>query len=154
MRPTIEYRFKELDKLIVAASDKNLDAQLASYLCRLGAVLICGNIERCVEIVISDRLNSRSPPQVAGFLKSYFKRGTNYDCEEIKALLFRFDSDWGRAFESYVANNDQVRESISSCYAVRNPIAHGASQSLGPSALKQYFNASFDLVANLEHVVR
>jgi len=92
--------------------------------------------------------------QVTPFLRAYFKRGTNYDCEQISQLLYRFDTDWGRAFEAYIDANGQISESISSCYAVRNSVAHGGWQSLGPRILRQYYDASFDLVVEFEHMIR
>ena len=149
----IEQRFIALDRLVVAAAQKALDEQLAAYLCKLGTVLVCGNLERCVEIIVTARL-SRSPPQVRTFLKAYFKRGANYDCEQITQLLYRLDAIWGRDFETYLTQNPSIKESIASCYATRHSVAHGGGQSLGPRALKQYFDASFSLVTNLEAMIR
>jgi hypothetical protein len=88
------------------------------------------------------------------FLKAYFKRGTNYDCDQISQLLHRFDTAWGREFEDFVERNSAVKEGISSCYAVRNSVAHGGGQSLGPRILSQYYEASFTLVAQLEYLLR
>jgi hypothetical protein len=150
----IEQRFIALDKLIRVAQTKGLDELTASYFCKLGSVLICGNLERCIELILSERIALRSPPQVMSFLKAYFKRGTNYDCEQIGHLLHRFDATWGRDFEDFVEKNSAVKEGISSCYAVRNSVAHGGGQSLGPRTLLQYYDASFTLVAQLEFVLR
>jgi len=150
----VESRFREVEKLVVAAQAKNLDAETASYYCKLGCVMICGAIERSVEILVTERVGGRSAPQVTAFLKSFFKRGTNYDCEEIEGLLFKFDNKWGHAFRAYIERNDQVKISVSSCYAVRNSIAHGGTQSLGPNILKQYFDNAFSLIAELDTILR
>jgi hypothetical protein len=150
----IEQRFKRLEELVIAAADMNLEGRMASYICRLGSVQICGNLERCVELILIARLADRSPRQVGSFLRRYFQRGINYDCERICQLLYRFDSDWGHIFESFVAANDHLKESISSCYAVRNSVAHGGSQSIGPRILRQYYDASFEVVVKLEETVR
>lgn len=150
----IEQRFKQLEELVFAAADKNLDGRMASYICRLGSVQICGNLERCVELVIIARLADRSPKQVGRFLRRYFQRGVNYDCERICQLLYRFDSDWGHSFESFVKENDHLNESVSSCYAVRNQVAHGGSQSIGPNILRQYYEASLHVVTRLEEILR
>lgn len=116
--------------------------------------MVCGNLERCVEILIRDRIGSRSVPQVSTFLAAYFKRGTNYDCDEIKDLLFRFDNNWGHLFEAYVKANDFIKTSIASAYSVRNSVAHGGGGSLGPAVLKQYYDASFTLVAELDSLLQ
>lgn len=150
MRFEVENRFIALEKVVNRACAKDTDEEEASYLCKLGCVLICGNLERCVEIILTSRF-AKAPKQVSGFLKSYFKRGTNYDCEAICSLLYKFDSEWGSRLE--LALRDEIKSSISSCYAVRNSVAHGGGQSLGPRSLKQYFDASFSLVAELEKSV-
>lgn len=148
----VESRFASLEKLINKANEKGLDEEQASYLSKLGSVLVCGNIERCVEVLILNRISRNSPGQVAVFLKSYFKRGTNYDCEAICQLLHKFDSDWARRFEATLTQ--EMKSSVSSCYSIRNSVAHGGGQSLGPRILKQYFDASFDLIAALENSIK
>ncbi|MGD9475989.1 HEPN domain-containing protein [Shinella sp. G-2] len=154
MSLAIENRFREVEKLVVAAQTKGLDPEVAAYYCKLGCVLICGAIERSIEILISDRVGGRSAPQVNSFLKSFFKRGTNYNCDEIQDLLFKFDADWGRKFQVLIEKNDQIRSGVASCYAVRNSVAHGGGQSLGPNILRQYFDNAFTLVAGLENLLR
>ncbi len=138
----------------MAAQARGLDPEVAAYYCKLGCVMICGAIERSVEILITERVGGRSAPQVNSFLKSFFKRGVNYDCEEISELLYKFDSNWGHKFRDFISANDQIKIGVSSCYAVRNSIAHGGTQSLGPKILKQYFDNSFSLIAELEYLVR
>lgn len=149
----IEQRFKRLEELVITAA-KEQDERTASYFCRLGSVLICGNIERCVELILMARIADRSPPQVGNFLRRFFERGRNYDCERICQLLYRFEPRWGHAFEVFLRDNDHLKESVASCYAIRNQVAHGGTQSLGPQILKQYFDASLNVVAELERVVR
>lgn len=153
MALAIEQRFSKLEALVVLANDKKTDELTASYLCRLGSVLVCGNLERCMEILITERF-SRFGDQIPSFFRSHFKRGTNYDCEEIKQLLHKFDRAWGDRFEAFIQSNGHVKEGVSSCYAIRNAVAHGGVQNLGPRILKQYFDVSFELVAELEQITR
>ena len=154
MQFVIEQRFEELEKLVVAVQARALDEQTASYLCKLGSVLVCGTLERCVEHLFIENIGAKSQPRVANFLKSHFRQGRNYDCDNILQLLFRFDSDWGRKFERFVYENGRIKEGVSSCYAIRNSVAHGGGQSLGPKALKEFFDATFTLVAELEKIIR
>jgi hypothetical protein len=150
----IEQRFAELEKLVIAVQARNLDEQLASYLCKLGSVLVCGNLEKCIEYLFIEKIGGESQPRVTSFLKSHFRTGRNYDCDNIQQLMFRFDSQWGREFERFVEANGRVKEGVSSCYAVRNSVAHGGGQSLGPNALKQFYDATLTLVAELEKIIR
>lgn len=144
----IEYRFSVVEKFVNQATAKGLEEEYASRLCQLGSIMVCGNLERCVELAISRRLESHSPKQVASFLKSFFRRGTNYDCEAICQLVHKFDNAWGNKLEA--ALTESMKTSIASCYSVRNSIAHGGTHSLGPKSLRQYFDASFEVVVALE----
>jgi hypothetical protein len=150
----IEQRFAELEKLVIAVQARNLDEQLASYLCKLGSVLVCGNLEKCIEYLFIEKIGGESQPRVTSFLKSHFRTGRSYDCDNIQQLMFRFDSQWGREFERFVEANGRIKEGVSSCYAVRNSVAHGGGQSLGPNALKQFYDATLTLVAELEKIIR
>lgn len=154
MSIAIENRFLSVEKLVVAAQVRGLEPEVAAYYSKLGCVLICGAIERSVEVLITERIGGKSAPQVKSFLRSYFKRGTNYDCEEILELLYEFDGNWGDKFKAFIAENDQIKNGVASCYAIRNSIAHGGAQSLGPKNLRQYFDNSLTLIAELEKLLR
>lgn len=154
MSIAVQNRFREVEKLVLAAQVRSLDPEVAAYYCKLACVMVCGTIERSVEILITDRVGSRSTPQVKSFLRAFFQRGTNYDCEQIQSLLYRFDRDWGSAFREFVDTNDRIKTAISSCYSVRNSIAHGGGQSLGPATLKQYFDGAVALILHLEEVLQ
>lgn len=148
----VERRFAALEKLVNRANKKGMDEEEAAYLSRLGSVLVCGNIERCVETLLVNRVSANSSKQASAFIKSYFKRGVNYDVDAILQLLFKFDGEWGRRFEQGVTQ--ETRESISSCYSIRNSVAHGGGGSLGPRTLKQYYEASLTLIALLDQSIR
>ncbi|MGJ5071576.1 HEPN domain-containing protein [Bradyrhizobium oligotrophicum] len=154
MKFAIEQRFSQLEALVLSANSKGLDEQTASYLCKLGSVLICGTVERCVEHIVIEKVGGESQPRVTNFLKSHFRAGKNFDCDAILQLMFRFDSAWGKQFEKFVEANGRIKEGVSSCYAIRNSVAHGGGQSLGPNALKQYYDVALTLVAELEKIVR
>jgi hypothetical protein len=150
----IEQRFVELEKLVVAVQARGLDERTASYLCKLGSVLVCGNLEKCVEHLFIEKIGGKSQPRVTNFLESHFRTGRNYDCDNTLQLMFRFDSDWGRRFTKFVEENGRVKEGVSSCYAIRNSVAHGGGESVGPNALKQFYDATLTLVAELERIIR
>lgn len=154
MQFVVEQRFAELEKLVVTVQARGLDEQTASYLCKLGSVLLCGTLERCVEHLFIEKVGGETQPRVTNFLRSHFRKGRNYDCDSILQLMFRFDSDWGRKFEIFVDKNGRVKEGVSSCYAIRNSVAHGGGQSLGPKALKEFYDAALTLVAELERIIR
>jgi len=97
-----------------------------------------------------ERLRNRAHPRVISFIKSYFKRGTNYDCEAIKQLLLRFDPEWGRRFESEIGGMSALSETVSSCYSVRNSVAHGGGGSLGSARLKELAETCIEVIRVIE----
>lgn len=138
MRHSIESRERKLEKFFSRAKGAG-DDELKSDLARLGAVLVCGYVERCVEVIILDRLATRAQPKVLQFIKSHFKKGTNYDCEAICQLLVRFDQNWETAFRSTISRNDQWLSSLASAYSLRNSIAHGGDGNKGLAGIESLY---------------
>jgi hypothetical protein len=154
MQQQLDSRFAAVKAYIDQASAPAIPEQVQSSLFRFGTVLICGNIERCIEIVILSRLTNRAQPRVLNFVKSHFMRGTNSDCQAIGQLLNRFDSEWYRAFCRFVDNNPAVKEGIASCYAVRNSVAHGGAGSVGGARLRELLTVSEALITAVVEATR
>jgi len=148
VRSGIDSREGKLDAFFARAKGAG-DDELKSDLARLGAVLVCGYVERCVEVIILDRLTTRAQPKVLQFIKTYFKKGTNYDCEAICQLLLRFDQNWETAFRSTIDKNDQWSSSLTSTYSLRNSIAHGGDGNKGLSGIEALYDDCKNIIAAL-----
>lgn len=148
MRHAIESREQKLDAFFTRAK-KVSDDELKSDLARLGAVLVCGYVERCVEVVVLDRLTTKAQPRVLQFIKSHFQKGTNYDCEAICQLLIRFDQSWETAFRSKISKNDQWSTSLVSAYSLRNSIAHGGDGNRGLLGVEALYKNCKNIVVAL-----
>ncbi|MGO4728029.1 MULTISPECIES: HEPN domain-containing protein [unclassified Inquilinus] len=146
MQLALDARFKSLDGFISKSSGTGVPEEIQSQLFRFGTVLICGNIERCIEIILLHRIESKAHPRIISFVKSHFMRGTNFDCSAIGQLLNRFDPNWYRKFSDFVDQNADIKEGVSSCYAVRNSVAHGGAQSVGKKRLAELLDISRRLV--------
>lgn len=149
MRMQIESRFRSLSDYVDKCESAEASEELKSYLYRFGTVLICGYVERSLETIILGRLSKRAHPRVLEFVKSHFQRGTNYDCNAISQLLTRFDAKWGRSFVAFVEGHPEIKEGISSCYAVRNSVAHGGSAGVGIKRLRELLEVSGRLVEGI-----
>ena len=75
MQHAIGSRERKLDEFFQRAKKKAPDDEVVSDLSKLAAVLTCGCVERCVEIVILERLTSRAHTRVLKFIQAHFKRG-------------------------------------------------------------------------------
>jgi hypothetical protein len=149
VRHSIDLRKRKLDTFFKRVEDRNLDEQLVADLSRFGAVLICGFVEKCVEVVVLERLKNRAHPRVITFLKSHFRRGTNYDCKAIEQLLIRFDPEWAERFQTFCSQNEAHAEALDSAYALRNSIAHGGDGNRGLNGIKQLYSSAQEIVEAL-----
>lgn len=152
MNPGVKARIESLQTFVNKVCSKDVEPEIASYLYKLGAIMACGTIERCVEIIILDKVSNRAHPRIVSFVRSYFKRGLNYDCNEIEQLLIRFDREWAESFKRFSEGNSAVKEGISSCYAIRNSVAHGGAQSLGERTLISYSEHAVTLIQALNDI--
>jgi hypothetical protein len=148
MRHAIDGRERKLDKFFQRAN-KVEDDELKADLARLGAVLVCGYVERCVEIIVLDRLSAKAHPRVLQFIKTHFKRGLNYDCEAICQLLVRFDGGWEGGFRAKISKGERLSSSLSSAYTLRNSIAHGGDGSHGLSGVEALYADCKELIVIL-----
>ena len=132
----IEQRYESLksDVELACATD---DEQVGVALRRYCTVLICGFVERSVEIIVLERLKNRAHPRVLNFVKSHFRRGTNYDCPAISNLLERFEPSWKREFDEFIRINEEEVEALRSTYSVRNSVAHGGMTNISAAVLKR-----------------
>ena len=132
----IEEKFKVLEQSIELACNAT-DEEVAANLRRYGTVLICGFVERSIEVVLLERLRPRAHPRVLNFVKSYFKRGSNYNCETICQLLERFEPKWKNNFRAFMDTNEKEVDALSSTYSVRNSVAHGGSAGINATTLRE-----------------
>ncbi len=146
MRQAIDSRIRSLDAFFVRAADPDITDQIRADLARYAAVLVCGFIERSVEVIILERLSRRAHPRVIRFVAAWFKKGTNYDCEAICQLFERFDLTWGQRFRQYMATNNGPVESVESVYTLRNSVAHGGDQNRGLAGVKLLYEDSKKVV--------
>lgn len=143
----VESRKRQLDAFFARAlALSSRDEELRSDMARHGVVLICGFIERCVEEIILVRVKQLANVRVQSFVKSHFRRGTNYNCVAITSLLERFDLNWAFKFRSFLNGRDDLVEAIRSAYEVRNSIAHGGEASKGLTDVIRWFNAAQEVV--------
>jgi len=132
----IEKRFRALDEQIELACNVR-DEEASENLRRYGTVLICGFVERSIEVILLERLRSLAHPRVLNFVKSHFKRGTNYNCEAICQLLQRFEPAWKDRFRDFMDKNEREVDGLSSTYSVRNSVAHGGTGGISATTLRE-----------------
>lgn len=142
----LKQRKAKLDRYVAATITAKIPEELQANLFLYGVVLVCGYIERSIEIIIVSRLTKHAQPRVLRFVKGHFKRGLNLDCEAIAQLLIRFDVDWHDDFRAFMVANDAVVEGVKAAYVIRNLVAHGGATSAGSKQLQGFAAAATDLI--------
>lgn len=146
MQLQLDSRYDAVVRFIADASSSGVPPAVQAHLYRFGTVLVCGYVERSVEIIMIERLTKKAQPQVLNFIRSHFKRGQNLNTGAVSDLLNRFDADWYRKFEAFLASNESVKVGISSCYGLRNTIAHGGTATVTQKRLSELLDAAKKMV--------
>ncbi len=150
MNLAIQSRRRQLDIFFERLISATISDEVRSDLAKHGAILICGFVERSVELVIMDKVQHMAHPRIQRFIRSHFRRGTNYDCEAIAQLLDRFDVNWGTKFRDFLKTRDDLVQSMTSAYGLRNSIAHGGEGNQGAHGVKALYVSAKLVVDALE----
>jgi hypothetical protein len=146
MQLQLDSRYNAVVSFIGEASDGSVPQEVQAHLYRFGTVLICGYIERAMEIIIMERLSYRAQPRVLNFIRSHFKRGRNMDPKGVGELLKRFDVAWYREFDRLAQADAGMSAGVYSCYDIRNTVAHGGTATVTLRRLNQLLAAAKQLV--------
>jgi hypothetical protein len=149
----LEIRREKLEIYIKRASEKSLPDDIRSDLSKFGAILLCGLIEKSIENILMSSISQKSHPRIENFFKIFFNKGTNYNCDNIESILQKFDKEWSSKFNSFIKNNNEIKEKINSVYGIRNSIAHGENSGITIHQLKNYFEKSNDLIKEVSIIV-
>lgn len=146
MQLQLDSRYDAVARFIGDASAGTVPDAVKAHLYKFGTVLVCGYIERAMEIIIMERLSYRAQPRILSFIQSLFKRGRNMDTKGIGELLRRFDNEWYRAFDRLIQADSSTHDGVSSCYDIRNTIAHGGTATVSLNRLNELLAAAKQLV--------
>jgi predicted transcriptional regulator len=149
MRISIDNREVSLGELIVRCKNGDVPDDIRPAIRVHCVVQICGYVERSIEVVILSRLEHRAHPRLLEFVKSYFKKGTNFRCSVIKSFIERFDTKWAREFQDFIDKNDDAVELLNSAYTLRNQAAHGNSINLSDRRLLELFDGAKRVINGL-----
>ena len=97
-----------------------------------------------------EKISQRAHPRVQKFIRSYFKIGTNYNCEAIAQLLEQFDVGWGAKFRVFLNTRDDLVEALRSAYDLRNSIAHGGTGNRGLRGVQDLYVLAKEVVDGME----
>lgn len=151
-RLAIDNRLTELREFVSRKILIVQDAELQSYLCRLGCVMISGNLERCILLIVMNYCQGKSNEVIQSYVKSQFDRGTNYSHDRIINVLRRFKPEWGRDVEEFFKDG-RIREGINSINGLRNQVAHGHNVSIGHNQLLKLLDCHEEVVKKILEIV-
>lgn len=128
------------------SDDPEVQSDFAKYLC----VLVSGYLENAVRELVQEHARQQSSPSVQKFVESSTRRFTNANCEKLKQLLGRFDTDWVAQLE--ISLIDEREEAVNSIVALKNSIAHGRSVGITFVRVKEYYENIQTVVQEIEQL--
>lgn len=135
-----EFELGKIDLIIQVLGNTN---NAVPYLTKYAIVKVCGTLEQCFKIIISDFSCSGQSNQVKKFVDISFRESSiNPNLENIHSSLKKFDEQWNDNFKSHL-NTDpdvsRIKASIKSLNNARNEFAHGGNPMLTFSDISAYF---------------
>ena len=138
---TLDDLFSKVDKF---SGDPELSSHWARYLC----VLVYGFIEISMREIFFDYANTRSAPQVAGFVRSRVRGVWNWNIEKIFETIGIFDSTLKASVEN--ALDQEHRDALNSVVGNRHKITHGDSVGVSFSRIQEYYGKVVRVVEIIE----
>lgn len=135
-----EFDLQRIDLIIQALGSTN---NAVPYLTKYAIIKVCGTLEQCFKIIISDFSCLDQSTQVKKFVDISFRESSiNPNLDNIHKSLKKFDEQWNDNFKNLLnADPDvtRIRSSITSLNNARNEFAHGGNPTLTFSDVNSYF---------------
>ena len=148
----------DLDALIrrveayIQLINTDLDPQLTTLLHRYICILFTANIDKAVQIILTEFARIHGTEELRRFVSKKHTRGTNYNTERIVQTLNYFDSDWGKRFLED-ATRTGLKEQIDAMYGIRNSISHGEVVNISRPTLDGYNQAHRNAIKVIKEIV-
>lgn len=122
---------KSLDevKKVVKSPDSSQSDEVSRALARFLVIRACGYLEVVAEECCACYAESKSAPRVAGYSRSWLKRGRNPSPGALVDLVGRFGHDWAEQLSDLLNEDDELlKRDLSFLVEKRNKIAHGEGE--------------------------
>ena len=127
-----------------------MDEVLADYARHL-CILVMGFLERSVERVLQDYVDSRGDPKISSYVENKFQHERFMRAADIRRIVGEFDKDWENRLNSEMT--DEHRMAIGTLHSHRNNIAHGRDSDLTYRQVRDAYNSITETIGFLEEIV-
>lgn len=148
----IDARIKSAKYAIDTIVTSSPDAYLSTLLCRYLCILLSGNIERCIHLILAEYARQHSDARLQKYIFDKFEKGTNYRTQKIIEVLSGFDPDWGRKFEEFIKIKER-KDQLDSIYRLRITIAHGNAVDVRLNSIREYFEVHSEAIKFIARLV-
>ena len=129
------------------SDEPEVQADYARYLC----VLVTGHLEKEVERIFQDYVDTHGDPRTSSYFASTMSSGANMRVERILRIARSFDPGWNQQLRESLTI--QLRETIGSAYTSRNSIAHGEDVDLTYLQVMDYYEQIKVAIDVIESIV-
>lgn len=113
------------------------------FLTKYSIIKVCGTLEQCFKIIISDYSTNQQNQQVKNYINISFRESSiNPNLDNIYKSLSKFDTNWKNNFKQLInadINKVRVLDSIKSLNNARNEFAHGGNPQTTFNDVENYF---------------
>jgi len=151
--PDVSSRIQRINDLLalveplVASADFKIQNVYSSHL----ALLAAGLVENGVKDILSHYAGQHGDNRLKLYVGSAVSYENALNCEKVKKILERFDSQWWTDFSASLTLEE--KEAVDSLKNLRDQIAHGNHNGTGFQTVRSYYLAARTFVTKLGNLV-
>lgn len=136
---------------IASSTESWMDEVLADY-ARYLCILVMGFLERSVERVFQDYVDSLKDPKVSSYVGKKFQYERFMQVSDIRKIAGEFDENWKNRLNSEMT--EEHRTAIGNLHSHRRNIAHGRDSDLTYRQLCEAYDLIKETIGFLEAIIR
>jgi hypothetical protein len=142
---------QRLTALIDKAESLNHDFELQGHWGKYLCILSAGFLETALRELYADRARRCASPDVSSFVARVLERFQNPKADRFLEVARMFDRNWAENLEAFLEEDDGHRKNaVDSIMSNRHLIAHGRSATITVARVREYLQASVEVVEYVE----
>lgn len=133
----VERRLQRIDSALGSLRDTSVDEALLAMIFQHLCIRMSGNLEVCITEILNEYTKEKANPQVRRAVERMMGTFQNPGCQRIVNLLSNFNSEWGKNFDKFAAD-EELKDKLDSIAANRNLIAHGRDTGISATRITDF----------------
>jgi hypothetical protein len=144
-------QLQRLTHLLSRAKDLQGDFELLGHWGRYMCVLAAGFLENAVKELYGDRARRSASPEVESFVLRTLERVQNPNATRFFEIASSFSAQWGKDLDTMLDDDSSRRRSaVNSIMSNRHLIVHGKNSDISVGRVREYLDASLEILDLIE----